>query len=369
MRFKDIEGQTIMANQLTEIIDSGRVSHAQLFLGDSTSGSLALAIAYAQYLNCEHRQHYTEAPDGKPTLRADSCGECPSCKKYEQLVHSDLHLYFPTTTTDAVKSKPSCEDFQQDFRKFLEEYHQQGTLEDWYAFMQTDNKQGQLRELDADNMVNTMALTTYENGYKVLIIWMAEKMTAVVANKILKILEEPTPRTLILLVSERSEKMLSTIISRTQLVRIPRVQRVGVSTTGEVQVRGEYRAFFAQMYVTWMRQLFKLNMASLSGWVDEMAGLGREQQKQFLLFAQEAVRECFLCNMAGVPLAMDFGDEKFNSSFPSMITEQNADGLNNAFSECIHAIERNAYSKIALMELSFKISKLLQRRKPAAPKS
>ncbi|MCR4829368.1 MAG: hypothetical protein K5864_07900 [Bacteroidales bacterium] len=358
-----------MANKLTEIIDSGRVSHAQLFLGDSTSGSLALAIAYAQYLNCEHRQHYDTAAGHPDALRADSCGECPSCKKYEQLVHSDLHLYFPTTTTDSVKSNPCCDEFQQDFRKFLTEYRQQGTLEDWYAFMQTDNKQGQLRERDAESMVNTMALTTYENGYKVLIIWMAEKMSAVVANKILKILEEPTRRTLIILVAEHSDKMLSTILSRAQLVSIPRVHGSDEMTFGEVQVRAENRDYFAQMYVTWMRQLFKLNMASLSAWVDEIAGLGREQQKQFLMFAQESVRECFLCNLAGMPLAMDFGDAKFNSSFPAMITEHNAEGLNNAFAECIHAIERNAYSKIALMELSFRISKLLQRRKPAAPKS
>ena len=351
MQFKDIKGQTVTANHLTEIIDSGRVSHTQLFLGETASGSLAMAIAYAQYLNCSHRVHYGDnGPDG---LRADSCGECPSCKKYQQLSHSDLHLYFPYAATAQVKGQGiSAADFQGEFREFLNAKHQMGTLDEWYEFMQIENKQGMIRERDADDIVHSLGLKSYEGGGKVAIIWMAEKMNLTTANKILKCLEEPTLDTLIVLVAESTDKMLSTIISRTQLVKIRSISDEFRNVSDE----------FRSLYVTWMRQLFKLNMASLSAWVDTMHGKSREVQKQFLLFAQESVRDSFLRNNAGLPSQIDFGDEKFNASFPAMITERNIELLNNAFNEAIFAIERNGYGKIVFMELSFRVSKALKKR-------
>ena len=350
MQFKDIVGQTVMANHLTEIVDSGRVSHTQMFLGDTASGSLALAIAYAQYLNCEHRVHFDNANGG---LRADSCGECPSCKKYQQLTHSDLHFYFPNAATAEVKGGGiSSADFQGEFREFLNANSQKGTLDDWYDFVGVEKTQGIIRERDADDITRTLGLKAYEGAKKVVIVWMAEKMNISAANKLLKNLEEPLPNTLILLVVENSEKMLSTIISRAQMVRIPRLKAETATTNDE----------FNALYVTWMRQLFKLNMASLSSWVDSIHAKNREQQKRFLLFAQEAIRDSFLRNNAGLPSKMDFGDEKFNASFPAMITERNIEALNEAFNQAIYAIERNAYAKIAFMELSFRISKALKKR-------
>ncbi len=350
MQFKDIVGQTVTANHLTEIIDSGRVSHAQMFLGDTASGSLALAIAYAQYLNCEHRQHYDNAEGG---LRADSCGECPSCKKFQQLTHSDLHFYFPNAATADVKgSSISAADFQGEFRDFLNANKQRGTLDDWYDFVGVEKSQGLIRERDADDITRTLSLKAYEGAFKVVIVWMAEKVHPVAANKILKTLEEPNPNTLILLVVESSEKMLSTIVSRTQTVRIPRLKMEKPAVNEE----------FNTLYVTWMRQLFKLNMASLSSWVDTMHSKSREQQKRFLLFAQEAIRDSFLRNNAGLPSKMDFGDEKFNASFPTMITERNIESINDAFNDAIYAIERNAYAKMTFMELSFRMSKALKKR-------
>ena len=148
MQFKDIEGQQVLANKLTEIIDSGRISHAQLFLGPTASGSLALALAYAQYLCCQQRGEGSH----------DSCGVCPSCRKYAALEHPDLHLVFPTTTTATVTSKPCSDDFQEEFRTFLNEHGQCGTEDEWYEFMGVENKQGQIRELDADNIIRTMGL-------------------------------------------------------------------------------------------------------------------------------------------------------------------------------------------------------------------
>ncbi len=361
MQFKDIKGQTVIANQLTEIIDLGRISHAQLFLGPTTAGSLALAIAYSQYLNCSHRQHYDNHnhPDG---LRADSCGQCPSCKKHQELQYADLHFFFPHSTSPLVKTKPTVAQYSGKFREFLLEQGQLGSLDDWYHYYGAENKQGEIRAEDANEVVRVLNMKAYEGGYRTAIIWMAEKMNLTFANKVLKELEEPLPRTLIILAAEDSSKLLSTIISRTQLVKIGRAAQSNELRYGDVVVRKEDREKYAQQYVVWMRQLFKLNMLSLSTWVDEMAKLYREEQKAFLLFAQESIRECFLQNNAGVPMAIDFGDAKFNTSFPTMITERNIAGLCEAFDNAIYAIERNAHPKITLMELSFRISKHLKKK-------
>lgn len=353
MQFKDIIGQTVTANRLTEIVDSGRIGHAQLFLGDTSSGSLALAIAFLQYLHCQHRQHFDNGDD--KTLRADSCGECPSCRKFAELSHSDLHFIFPSAATSNGRRIASSDDLMSEFRTFLDEKKQKGTLEEWYAAIDIEKKQGMIRDADADNLIHTLSLTSYEGGYKSVVIWMAEKMNTVFANKILKTLEEPTPNTLIILVAEEREKMLSTIISRTQLVRVPSLTPLQPAVWAQADA-------FAADFVAWMRQLFKLNMLSLSTWVDAMHARGREQQKQFLAYAQEALHQCFLCNNAGIPLQMDFGDEKFNASFPSMVTQRNAERLNKAFDEATFAIERNGYAKMVFMELSFNISKALKNR-------
>ena len=351
MRFKDIEGQRVLINHLTEIIDSGRVSHAQMFLGPTSSGSLALAIAYAQYLNCENRQHYGEGSE----LRADSCGVCPNCRKYEQLMHSDLHLVFPSASTTSMTGKPCSEEFQAEFRDFLTEYHQMGTEDEWYARLGIENKQGIIREMDADNIVKTLALKPYEGGYKVVVMWMAERMNQVTANKLLKTLEEPTDKTLLLLVAESRDRMLSTIISRVQQVVVPDLG-MGLSE--------ERRAEFAKMFVSWMRLLFKLDMQTLSAWVDQTAGIGRESQKRFLQYVQESLRACFLKSVAGIALPgeLEFGDEKFDTFFPTMITVNNIEQMNQAITDAMYAIERNANAKITFMQLSFTMSKMIKKR-------
>ena len=351
MRFKDIEGQRVLINRLTEIIDTGRVSHAQMFLGPTSSGSLALAIAYAQYLNCEHRVHYGEGAE----LRADSCGECPNCRKYEELEHADLHFVFPSATTSVVTGKPCSEDFQEEFRDFLIEKHQLGTEDEWYARLGIENKQGLIRERDADNIVKTLALKSYEGGYKVVVMWMAERMNLTTANKLLKTLEEPTEKTLLLLVTESKDRMLQTIISRVQQVVVPDMNR---------ELSEERRGMFAGMFVAWMRLLFKLDMKTLSAWVDKTAGIGREPQKCFLQYVQESLRACYLKTAANIELPgeLSFGDEKFDTFFPGMVTARNIEQMNQAMTDAIYAIERNANAKITFMQLSFTMSKRIKNR-------
>lgn len=378
MQFKDIIGQRDLINRLTTIIDSGRVPHAQLFLGANGYGPLPLAIAYAQYLGCQHRQHF----DGGD-LRADSCGECPSCKKFQQLMHPDLHFYFPNAISADVKKDPQSSEFLPQFRSFLAEKGQYATLEEWYEYIGIDNKQGIINVRDANELLKDLGLKAYEGGYKVVVVWMVEKMNVQAANKLLKFIEEPSPNTLILLVAEKKEALLDTIVSRTQPVVVGRIdsqslmgafpgQSADLAQAAEgdyVQARhllqqSEQEQRYAQLFVAWMRQLFKLNMANLSAWVEEMAAFTREGQKQFLLYAMEAVRACYLQTASGFRLGhrLQFGDDKFNASFPNFITANNIELINTAFNKTYYAIERNAYAKIAFMQLSFDLSKALAKK-------
>ena len=346
MQFKDIVGQRDVINRLTEIIDSGRISHAQLLLGAAEDGCLQLALAYLQYLCCEHRQHFHEGD-----LRADSCGECPSCKKIASLMHPDLHLFFPTATTTRITSNPRCEDFAADFRDFVLEKKALGSLDDWYAYLGIDNKQGMLREADAAAIVQNLAMKSYEGGWKMVVIWMPEKMNLTAANELLKSLEEPSEGSIILLVGESDERLLPTIRSRVQTLKVKSGER-----------KTESNEEFAAMLVDWLRLLFKLKMKELSVQVDKMASMGREQQKQFLAYALDVMRDCFLKTAAGLPCNLNSGDQKFDAMFPTMVTSNNIEMIDAAFNDALFAIERNAYGKIALMELSFRISKALKKR-------
>lgn len=340
MQFKDIVGQRDTINRLTAVIDSGRVSHAQMLLGEA-SVAMPLAWAYLQYLCCENRH------DG------DSCGECPSCKKIASLMHPDLHFVFPTATTSRVKEKPWSGEFQGEFRDFMLNTQGTGNIDDWYEFLGIENKQGLIREMDADEAINTLSLKAYEGGWRMLVVWMAEKMNESFANKLLKTLEEPLPGTIILLVAESDEPLLPTIKSRVQTIKVK----------GEMlKVKGDDNAEFAELLVTWLRMLFKLKMKELSIQVDKMSALNREQLKLFLRYALKTMRDCFLNTAAGVGCSLGSGDEKFDSQFPKMITVNNIELIDNAFNDAVFAIERNAYAKIALMELSFRLSKALKKR-------
>lgn len=356
MQFKDIVGQRVVINHLTESIDEGRIPHAQLLIGEAGSGALPVALAYAQYLGCKDRRHY-DAPDGHDGLRADSCGECASCRKYQQLVHPDLHLLFPNATTGEVKEHPSSEQLVSTFRDFLHDTRQYGSLDDWLRYSGINDKISMIREEDAAEVMRVLGLKSYEDGWKVLVVWMAERMNQTTANKLLKALEEPTEQTLFLLVAQSTDHILDTVLSRTQQISLPPLppQQLPAAQQEEAQR-------MAQWFVAWMRQLFRLNMACLSAWVKEMDAAGRETQRRFLLYAQDSVRACLMASEAGVPLDRDFGDEKFNASFPAMVTRNNAEGLCKAFDETIRAVTQNARATIAFMELSFKISKLLKRR-------
>ncbi len=358
MKFEDIKGQYVLANRLTEIIDSGRIGHAQLFEGKNEDGALAMALAYVQYLNCQNKKHYREGEHHG--LRADSCGDCPSCKKIEQLMHTDLHFVFPNAVTPKVKSSSvSSDDFQEEFRDFVLSTKAKGSMGDWFRHLGIENKQGMIRERDADSLTKKLALCSYEGGYKIVLMWMAELMNSTAANKLLKILEEPLDKTLLLLVSERSEGMLATILSRVQRVVVkPETDDSAQSLSLKAQVcTAEER----QLFVDWLRMLFKLKMTSLSEHVDKLSTMGRERQKIFLGYALEVMRGCFLNSAAGLPVKLESGDEKFDAAFPRMIGAGNIEMIEQSLEEAMYAIERNANPKITFMKLSFNMSRGLKK--------
>ena len=347
MQFKDIVGQEDIINRLTSIIDSGRVSHAQMLLGEAAT-SMPLAWAYLQSLCCEHRVHHSEG-----SLRADSCGECPSCKKISSLMHPDLHFVFPNAATAKVDKNFWSGDFMPEFREFLLQRNARGTLDEWYAHLGIENKQGMIRESDAAHIVSDLALKSYEGGWKMMVVWMAEKMNPAAANKLLKTLEEPTPGTIIMMVCESDERLLPTIRSRVQTITV----------RGEgAKAKNETDAAFAELLVAWLRLLFKLKMKELSAQVDKMAALNREQQKQFLGYTLGVMRDCFLHGAAGLPVDIGSGDQKFDTMFPTMVTVNNVEMIEQALDEAIMAVERNANAKIALMQLSFSMSRALKKR-------
>jgi DNA polymerase-3 subunit delta' len=212
MLFSEIIGQENTKKQLIDSVQTSRMSHAQLFSGPEGSGSLPLAIAYAQYVSCTQ-----QGAD-------DSCGVCPSCRKYNKLAHPDLHFVFPVATTDKVKSKPVSDLFLPEWRDILltNPYF---SFNQWLEHIGVDNKQGLIGTEEAGEIIRKLTLKTYESDYKVMVIWMPEKMNDSSANKLLKMIEEPPLKTLFLLVSEHPEQIITTIISRTQLVKVPRIDR------------------------------------------------------------------------------------------------------------------------------------------------
>ncbi len=342
MQFKDIVGQQDIADRLAAAIDSGRVSHAQMLLGD-TPEALPMALAYLQYLCCTDRRH----EDG----HADSCGQCPNCKKIGQLMHPDLHLVFPNPPNGS--NTVSAADYQKEYHDFLLEKGAAGSLEEWHAFLGTDIKTSMIRERDAAHIVEVLNLKPYEGGWRMLVVWKPTAMNPSAANELLKTLEEPLPGTIILLVDDSDEGLLPTIRSRVQTTRLrpPQTER-----------KAEETALFAPLIVGWLRLLFKLKMKELAAQVDKMAALNRQQQKQLVMYASSLMRECFLCTAAGRPCHLGSGDEKFDSQFPKMITVNNIETIEGILDEALFALERNANAKIALMELSFRMSKALKKR-------
>ena len=343
MKFSEIPGNEIIKRKLIQTVLDQRVSHAQLFFGPETSNKLSLAIAYAQMINCT-------APDRGD----DSCGVCPSCVKYQKLAHPDLHFIYPVATTKRVSKKPQSKHFIEDWRKFLIDHQYHGGLQDWYEAIGVENKQGIINAEDCNEIITTLSYKSYESDYKVMVIWMVEKLYYSAAPKLLKILEEPPEKTLFILIADNPDQIIKTIVSRTLLVKIP---SSGVTR----DTAGDDDSSHFQLFRDWMRFCYAGKVTDLIGFSGEIAKAGRERQKSFLIYALGTIGLCAAANY-GRPLPVNNNpdENKFIRDFSPFIHNDNLFKFNTLLNEAIFHIERNAYPSILFLDLSLKFVRLFK---------
>ena len=382
MRFADIIGQEDIKQRLRLSVQEGRIPHAQLLYGQAGTGKLQLAIAYAQYIACEHRSE------------TDSCGVCPSCMQYKRLQHPDLHFAFPIFK-EKTNRESVCDDFVQQFRETIlsKGYFSQN---DWYATIGAENKQGMIYEAESSEILRKLSLKAFGNGYKTMIIWLPEKMNAACANKLLKIIEEPPEKTLFLLVSEEPERLLPTILSRTQQLKVPNLDEQTIAihlrqydeelTAAEavsiahiangswlralktLQANEEQTAnlemFTALFRNAWMVGVKKNYNAltELRDWSAKMAATGREQQKNFLIYAQQQIRENYIRNLSMPELNYQTTAEStFSQKFAPFVNERNVEELMMQFDKAQQQIEQNGNAKIVFFDLCLQTIVLVKR--------
>ena len=379
MLFQEVIGQENLKSNLIHTVRENRISHAQLFLGKCGHGGLPLALAYVQYINC------LQAGE------TDACGKCNSCVKIQKLAHPDIHFAFPVSTNKEVKTKATSDDFINQWRSIcLEKPY--FNLTDWHQKIEIENKQSLINVNESEKIIKKLSLKSYEAKYKTLIIWKAELMHVSAANKLLKLIEEPHPNTIIILISEEKERLLSTIVSRTQILKIPQIEsdpmikylreQLACSAENAAQIsrlsdgdlieaqlliqQSEEGNYFFDLFKKWMRSCYEADVEKIHAWVEEVASknLGREGQKRFLSFSLEIIREGMIKNYGDDRLSK-FMEQKdsFIQKFSPFIHENNLLPIISLLEEAHYHISRNMYSKIIFMDISLKFSNLLRVKK------
>lgn len=371
MQFSGIIGQSAVKQRLVRSAKEGRISHAQLFFGPSGTGGLAMAIAYAQFLLCQ-------SPGEN-----DSCGACASCKQAAKLSHPDLHFSFPLILDKDHKTSDS---HLAAFRElFLEAPYM--SYNDLMEALDAENKQGVIGVEECNEVLRKLSLTSYAGGFKIMIIWLPEKMNQSGANKLLKIIEEPPDKTVFILVTENEDQLLRTIVSRTQLVKITRLSdedirqalmerkqlsaeeaaKVAYLADGSFREALHYVGFRAeedynfQQFRNWMRMCYKAEIVNLQKWAAEIAGEPREAQKGFLTYGLHMIREALLINYADPSLVRLSGEElEFLKKFAPFIHSNNSRKMIEEFNLALTQLSWNANSKILFTDLSLRFSQLIK---------
>ncbi|HKL67587.1 MAG TPA: DNA polymerase III subunit [Bacteroidales bacterium] len=373
MKFAEVIGQEKIISKLTRSVKEERVSHAQIFAGPPGCGKLALAIAFARYISCENRQDN------------DSCSECRSCLKYKKLMHPDLHFVFPIINKGSGEA--ICDNYIEEWREFVN-HSPYFNLNGWLGKIGVKNQQGLIYSSEAGEIIKKLSLKTYESEYKVMIIWLPERMHLSTANKLLKMIEEPPDKTLFLLVSENPDLILPTIMSRCQFIRIPSINREALANhlktehgldekkagitarlSGGNYLRAiefiednEARQSNLNDFIRLMRLAYKRDIPALAEWSDEIAARGRELQKSFLSFSLDQLRENYILNNTGnSELVFLEGEEAaFAKKFNSFINNKNIAGLNTEFSAAWSHIASNGNPKIVFLDLALKVAGLIR---------
>ncbi len=376
MNFDNIIGQDFLKAHFKRIIAQNRVPHTQLFVGEEGTGTLPLALAFAEEL---------------------LCGGNENCQqKVRKLIHPDLHFVYPTVTTDRIK-KPESDAFLPQWRDFLKE-KPYGSLYDWLSFLDVANKQGLIRVSDAEQLLKKIAVKPYEAAYKVIIIWQAEKMNNETANKLLKILEEPPEDTKFILTAQKSDDILPTILSRCQIhhikpipiddIKQELINKYNFTTEKALKIahqangswqraldlagNGETDDEFQKLFIEWVRVAFsakkdKQAIRKLISWSEKLATMGREMQKKFLEFALESFRQALMINYQSAELAYyDFSKNKFDiNKLAPFIHSGNIEAIYQSVTDAQYHIERNANPKLIFLNLSIGLTKLIhQKEKP-----
>jgi len=375
MLFKEIIGQQEVKQRLIQSVKEDRIAHAQLFLGAEGSGSLPLAIAYAQYINCHNRND------------EDSCGVCASCNKFQKFIHPDLHFVFPVATTKSITKEPVSDDFITQWRGLLLQSPYFSLLQ-WYETIEVENKQGIISKNESQEIIRKLNLKTFEADYKIMVVWMPERMNIIAANKLLKMLEEPPDKTVFLLVSENTGNMLQTILSRTQLIKVPKIkdedlmQYLGNKYSySEQQMTDAVRlangnvinallvlenddesANNLEKFVSLMRLCWTKDVLGLLQWCESMTGIGRERQKNFLGYTLRMIRENFILNCQVPELAMLTQKEaEFSSKFFPFINQDNVYQMVEELNKAQYHIESNGNDKIIFLDTALKLIKLIKK--------
>lgn len=380
MQFNEIIGQEDIKNQLRQMVQEGRIPHAQLFSGPRGVGKMQLAIAFVQYLACEHPEN------------GDACGKCASCLQYKKLQHPDFHFVFPIVKTE---TQDVCDHFMQKFHEMVLE-RGYFDIDDWYEKMEVTSKQGLIYEKESSEILRKLSLKPYGKGYKTMIIWLPEKMNAVCANKLLKILEEPPEKTLFILVSENPNALLPTILSRVQQIRIPRLSEQEIAkalrdrdndltvdqslniahisngsflSALKILNNAEAENAYFEQFCTLMRQAWQVGhkkdyeaLSKLREWSDDMAGsFGREKQKNFLEYAQRMIRESFIRNFQIAEINyMTQPEFDFTTNFARFINPDNVEQIMSELESAQQQIEQNGNAKIIFFDLCLHIIMLLK---------
>lgn len=381
MNFSEVVGQKHLKAHLIKTIENERIPHTQLFIGKAGSGVLPMALCYAKEVLCHHLE--------ENSVDYDLCEQ-----KVSKLSHPDLHFVYPVNTNDSVKKNPVSSNFINEWREFVSK-NPYGSLYDWYQFLGIENKQGNISKNEAEEISKKLALKAYEGEYKVMIIWMAEKMNTECSNKILKLVEEPPEKTLLLLLTENEEQVLTTIQSRCQKLHFPLLSEDDISTylsdyhnietsiakrishqsNGDLNKSLHILAndgddtIFEEWFIQWVRTAFKAKgnkgaINQLLTWSEGIAKEGRETQKKFLSYCQEIFRQALLKNYkADSLLYFESKDPKFSiEKFAPFVHQNNIFEISTALEDASYHIERNGNAKIIFTDLSIQLTRLIHRK-------
>lgn len=377
MQFKNVIAQEHLKAQLIKAVQENRVSHAQLFLGTEGCGNLAMALAYAQYVNCENR------------TETDSCGTCPSCIKAEKFIHPDIHFTFPVIKEAKDKGgRETCVAWMPMWRKFLSE-NVYGNYNDWISMLNAENKQGNITAHECSEIIKQLTFTTYESTYKILILWLPEFLEKE-GNRLLKILEEPPANTLFIFVAHDADRIINTILSRLQLIKFLRLSDYSIAMQIEKQYDlsaqqskqiaamsgGSYREAMHLLSFTgsentetlrnWMGFIFQHNLKELAAWNDVFAKSGRENQKNFFQYCIHYFREVLLIQN-GVSELGRLTDTELESAerMSKALSVEKITAITNLLDKAIYFIERNANAKILITYISSELMHIVQQQNSA----